>query len=50
MVPVMYTQTDPRMFPAAERSVLSAMIRLIETGEVLCSETPTTQTTFSLPE
>ena len=50
MVPVMYPQTDPRMFPAAERSVLSAMIRLIETGEVLCSETPTTQTTFSLPE
>ena len=37
MVPVMYTDTDPRMHGAAARSVLAAMIRLIDTGQVTCS-------------
>lgn len=38
MVPVMYTETDPRMHGAAARSVLAAMIRLVDTGQVSCSE------------
>ncbi len=34
MVPVMYTDTDPRMYGAAARSVLAAMVRLVATGQV----------------
>lgn len=37
MVPIMYTETDPKMFPAAERSVLAAMERLVSSGQVKCS-------------
>ena len=48
MVPVMYTSTDPRMFPAAERSVLSAMIRLIDSGQVTCDAAPSTNSEFWL--
>jgi len=48
MVPVMYTSTDPRMFPAAERSVLSAMIRLIDSGQVTCDAAPSTNGEFWL--
>jgi len=48
MVPVMYTTTDPRMFPAAERSVLSAMIRLIDQGVVTTSLPATTASDFLL--
>ena len=36
MVPVMYTETDPRMYGAAARSVHAAMIRMIDTGQVVC--------------
>ncbi len=36
MVPVMYTETDKSLYGAAARSVLSAMIRLIDTGQVVC--------------
>ena len=42
MVPVMYTETDPRMYGAAARSVLAAMIRLIDTGQVNCDAQPAT--------
>ena len=38
MVPVMYTDTDPRLFGAAARSVLAAMIRMIDTGQVVCDD------------
>jgi hypothetical protein len=48
MVPVMYTTTDPRMFPAAERSVLSAMIRLIDLGKVTCTVPASTASDFLL--
>lgn len=34
MVERMYTETDPRMYPAARQSVLSAMIRLVDLGVV----------------
>jgi len=36
MVPGMYTDTDPRMFGAAARSVFAAMIRLLDSGQVTC--------------
>ena len=48
MVPVMYTTTDPRMFPAAERSVLSAMIRLIDQGVVSSTQPVSTASDFRL--
>lgn len=49
MVPVMYTDTDERMFGAAGRSVLSAMMRLVDTGRVSCdSPEPRLDSTYSL--
>lgn len=48
MVPLMYTSTDPRMYPAAERSVLSAMIRLIDSGKVSCEGEPSTTSHYAL--
>lgn len=39
MVPVMYTETDPGLYGAAARSVLAAMIRMIDTGQVTCDTT-----------
>jgi glyoxylase-like metal-dependent hydrolase (beta-lactamase superfamily II) len=38
MVPGMYTETDPRMFGAAARSVFAAMIRLLDSGQVISKE------------
>jgi len=40
MVPVMYTETDEALYPAAARSVLAAMIRMIDTGQVTCDSNP----------
>jgi glyoxylase-like metal-dependent hydrolase (beta-lactamase superfamily II) len=34
MVPVMYADVDPRLYPAAAHSVLAHMIRLVQTGRV----------------
>ena len=49
MVPVMYTDTEEKMFGAAGRSVLSAMVRLIDTGKVTCdSPAPRLDSTYSL--
>lgn len=49
MVPVMYTDTDKGLYGAAARSVLAAMIRMIDTGQVSCdSETPTVDSNYSL--
>lgn len=51
MVPVMYVDTDKSLYGAAGRSVLAAMIRLIDTGQVLCStETPLVDSVFTLPQ
>mgnify|MGYP000144088585 CR=1 FL=1 len=36
--PGMYTETDPRMFGAAARSVFAAMIRLLDSGQVISKE------------
>ncbi len=50
MVPVMYTETDKSLYGAAARSVLSAMIRMIDTGQVLCdSDTPSVNSVYTLP-
>ena len=38
MVPVMYTDIDPKMYGAAARSVLAAMLRLIDTGRITCGD------------
>ena len=49
MVPVMYTDTDKRMYGAAARSVLAAMMRLVDTGTVKCSDpSPELESDFSL--
>jgi hypothetical protein len=38
----------PRMYPAAERSVLSAIIRLIDSGKVTCEGEPSTASHYAL--
>jgi len=49
MVPVMYTDTDEKLYGAAARSVLAAMMRLIDTGRVECSDAlPTVTSDYSL--
>jgi len=47
MVEIMYTETDPRLYPAARQSVLSAMIRLVDQGVVLSSEGLTQSATYT---
>tara|TARA_R110002072_G_scaffold64_5_gene346 strand:- start:13673 stop:14575 length:903 start_codon:yes stop_codon:yes gene_type:complete len=37
MVPMMYQETDKALYPAAARSVLAAMERLVASKQVLCS-------------
>lgn len=37
MVPVMYQETDKALYPAAARSVLAAMERLVSSGQLKCS-------------
>jgi glyoxylase-like metal-dependent hydrolase (beta-lactamase superfamily II) len=49
MVPVMYTETDPGLYGAAARSVLAAMIRMIDTGQVNCdTDSPSVESNFTL--
>lgn len=48
MVPVMYVDTDKSLYGAAARSVLSAMIGLVDTGLVLCDGDPALESTFTL--
>jgi len=51
MVPVMYTDTDPGLYGAAARSVLAAMIRMIDTGQVRCDRSdPSVDATFTLTD
>jgi len=38
MVPVMYADVDATLHAAAGRSVLAAMVRLVDTGKVQCSD------------
>jgi glyoxylase-like metal-dependent hydrolase (beta-lactamase superfamily II) len=48
MVPGMYVDLDEKMYPAAARSVLAAMIRLIDTGKVKCLGEPTVASSYEL--
>ncbi len=49
MVPVMYTEVDQKMYGAAARSVLAAMVRLIDIGAIQCdSETPSLDSNYTL--
>jgi len=48
MVPVMYTDTNPALYGAAARSVLAAMIRLIDTGRVVCDGDPSLASEYKL--
>ena len=40
MVPVMYAETDRRMYAAAAQSVLAAIQRLVARGQINCSDHP----------
>ena len=48
MVPVMYTDTDKALYPAATRSVLAAMVRLVDTGQVVCDGVVSPDATYVL--
>lgn len=48
MVPGMYVDLDEKMYPAAARSVLAAMIRLIDTGKVSCQGEPALESAYKL--
>ncbi len=48
MVPVIYTETDPRMFGAAGHSVLAAMVRLVDVGKVVCEGEPSLSSGYQL--
>lgn len=48
MVPGMYVELDENMYPAAARSVLAAIIRLIDTGKVSCQGEPTVGSSYKL--
>lgn len=40
IVPVLYAEVDPKLHPAAARSVLAHLVHLVETGQVEASEQP----------
>ncbi|HEY5105453.1 MAG TPA: MBL fold metallo-hydrolase [Caulobacteraceae bacterium] len=48
MVPRMYAAVDPRLYPAAARSVLAAMIELVRAGRVACDGPPELSSTYRL--
>lgn len=48
MVRLMYADIDEKMHNAAARSVLAAMLRLMDTGRVASDTTPSTSTEFRL--
>jgi glyoxylase-like metal-dependent hydrolase (beta-lactamase superfamily II) len=48
MVPVMYVDVDPRLYPAAAHSVLAHMIRLVRIGRVRSDGAPTLDGEYAL--
>ena len=48
LVDIMYADVDRRLHPAAALSVLAHLIRLVETGQVECSDAPTLAGTYRL--
>ena len=49
MVPSMYRDLSPRMYPAAARSVFATLIYLVGRGQVLCQGTLTADARYVLP-
>ncbi|MBD3649687.1 MAG: MBL fold metallo-hydrolase [Pseudomonadales bacterium] len=48
MVPVMYKDVNENLYPAAARSVLAAILRLLDTGRVTCAGEPSATAEFRL--
>ena len=48
MVPVMYADTDMRLYGAAGQSVLAAIQGMVSRGEVVCDGEPTIRSEFAL--
>lgn len=48
MVPQMYQEVDPRLYPAAARSVFAAMIHLVNQEKVICEGTLSLQAKYRL--
>lgn len=48
MVPIIYADVDPRLYPAACHSVLAHMIRLVETGRVRTEGAPNVESDYRL--
>lgn len=48
MVPIMYADTDKQLHGAAARSVLAAMERLVDTGQVACDGEPDINLSYRL--
>jgi glyoxylase-like metal-dependent hydrolase (beta-lactamase superfamily II) len=50
MVPVMYAEVDPRLYPAAAHSVLAHLIRLVKRGRVVCEGAPVVAAAFAVAD
>lgn len=50
MVPVMYKDVNKNLYPAAARSVLAAILRLLDTGRVTCRGEPSATAEFRLQD
>ena len=48
MVPVMYEATDKRLHPAAARSVLSHVIKMVADGKLACDGEPSLSSAYRL--
>jgi glyoxylase-like metal-dependent hydrolase (beta-lactamase superfamily II) len=48
MVPIMYADVDPRLYPAACHSVLAHMVHMVKTGTVTCADEPTVDSQYRL--
>jgi len=48
MVPLMYAEVDPRLYPAAAHSVFAHVMRLVKIGRVRVSGTPMLDSDYSL--
>ncbi|MDQ7017807.1 MAG: MBL fold metallo-hydrolase [Robiginitomaculum sp.] len=49
MVPIMYADVDPGLYPAACHSVLAHMIHMVKTGAVQCDGVPKLESRYRLP-
>lgn len=49
MVPVVYSEVDPRLHPAASMSVLAHLVHMVDTGRVVCDGAPALSASYALP-